>query len=94
MDTPIIKESKTIRRYIRKDGTISEREYIQRYAVVDWTKKITKKTLIAQIKELKKEQYKQAQDFLYSLINSSTENGGETRNDDLQGEGNNEMVSE
>lgn len=64
MDDKIIKESKTIRKYIRKDGTIVEKEYTQRYVAIDKNKKVSKTTIIDKIRTANLNQLKRIQDIL------------------------------
>ncbi|SIP85822.1 Hypothetical protein PACV_106 [Pacmanvirus A23] len=68
MGDNLIKESKTIRKYIRKDGTVAEKEYTQRYAVIDKSKKITHKKLIDKVKEVKKEDFERVYQFLTEIV--------------------------
>ena len=46
MDVPIVKETKAIKRYTRKDGTVVVKEYTQHYIV----KNNARKNLIKKIK--------------------------------------------
>jgi hypothetical protein len=70
MEDNLLRESKTIRKYTRKDGTIAEKEYIQRYAVIDKTKKITYKKLIDKVKEVKKEDFEKVYKLLTEIAES------------------------
>lgn len=64
MDGHIIKESKSIKRYKRKDGTIVEKEYVQKYVVLDREGVITQTQVIEKIRGATQEQLKIIYDFL------------------------------
>lgn len=64
MDPKLVRESKTTKKYTKKDGTLVEKEYVQKYVVVDKEKKITKAKIIEKIKKATPNQLKQIDDIL------------------------------
>lgn len=64
MNPELVRESKTTKKYTKKDGTIVEKEYVQKYVVVDKEKKITKSKIIKKVNNATPEQLKQINDIL------------------------------
>lgn len=71
MNAQIIRECEVVKKYIKKDGSISEHKYKIKYMLADRTNKVTRKQLIEKIKNIKKDDLKKIDDFLNNLLYSS-----------------------
>jgi hypothetical protein len=60
----IPKERKYKQKYTKKDGTVVEKEYVQRYLVQDRTEEKEKKALVDKLKNATPEQIAQIKEIL------------------------------
>jgi len=58
-----------VKKYIKKDGTVSEHRYKVKYVLSDKTNKVTRKQLAEKLKRVKKNELREVDEFLTRLIN-------------------------
>lgn len=69
MNNNLTKECIVTKKYIKKDGSISERKYTVKYALSDKANKITQTKILDKVKEIKRENFSE----FYNLVNEYIE---------------------